>query len=116
MKSVLSTIREFPELANEQLVLLANINDHYPVPISRPSAERAWRHGCRGVRLETVYLNGRRYTSVEAINRYINQTQRTGEAEPSNKPTPSGMSQRDLEAARRKFNMPVAGKDGVAVD
>jgi len=112
MQHINSTIREFPELANETLVPLAKLSEHYPVPISRPSGERAWRKGRLGFRLETIYLNGRRYTSIEAINRFINRTQRTGDEIPA-VPTPS-MSKSDLAATRKKFNLPPSGKNGIA--
>lgn len=109
-----TSIREFPELVDETLVPLSKMSEHYPVEISRPSAERAWRHGCRGVRLETVYLNGKRYTSVEAISRYVTRTQRTGD-ESSAVLAPS-MSNCHIVAARKKHNLPPAGKDGVAYE
>ena len=114
MQNINSTIREFPELANETLVPLAKLSEHYPVPISRPSSERAWRKGRLGIRLETIYLNGKRYTSVEAINRYITRTQRTGNDAPT---VPmSSMSSHDLDSKRKKFNTPVPGKNGVAAE
>jgi len=111
MRNINSTIREFPELANETLVPLAKLSEHYPVPMSRPSSERAWRRGRFGIRLETIFLNGRRYTSVEAIERYVTRTQRTGD-EIHSAPVPS-MSRRDLNVARKKFNTPNPGKDGI---
>ena len=114
MQNIRSNIKEFPELVNETLVLLSKMGEHYPVKFSRPSAERAWRHGCRGVRLETIYLNGRRYTTVEAIKRYINRTQRTGDDPPA-EPTPS-MSKKEIDIARQKYRLPAAGKDGIAAD
>jgi hypothetical protein len=112
MQNPHSDIREFPELAKETLVPLAKLGEHYPVPISRPSSERLWRKGRFGIRLETIFLNGKRYTSVEAINRYINRTQRTGD-EVTSVAIPS-MSKRDLDTARQKFNMPQPGRDGTA--
>lgn len=114
MKATFSTIREYPELASETLVPLAKLGDYFPVPISRPSIERLWRKGRLGVRLETIFLNGRRYSSVEAIARYIERTQRTSDEVPS-VPTPS-MPKRDLEAGRKKYNLPLAGKNGVAAE
>ena len=114
MKSVLSNIREYPALANETLVPLSKLGEYYPVPISRPSIERLWRKGRFGIRLETIFLNGRRYSSIQAIERYIERTQRTGDEAPS-VPTAS-MPKRDLDAARQKYNLPVAGKDGVAAE
>ena len=109
-----NTIKEFPGLINEELVPLAKMSEHYPVPISRPSSERAWRKGRLGIRLETVFLNGKRYTSIEAIHRYIHQTQRTGN-DPPPVPEPS-MSACDLDAARKKFGTPNPGRGGIAGD
>lgn len=113
MKASYSTIREYPELASETLVPLSKLSEHFPVPISRPSIERLWRRGRLGVRLETIFLNGRRYSSVEAIARYIEQTQRTGDEVPA--APVHAMPKRDLEAARQKYNLPPAGRNGVEV-
>ena len=87
MRAVHSTIREFPELAGETLVPLSKLGEHFPVPISRPSIERLWRKGRLGVRLETIFLNGKRYSSVEALTRFIEQTQRTGDELTATPPT-----------------------------
>ncbi len=41
---------------------------------SRPHSStwwRWWRHGVRGVRLETVLIGGRRYTTAEAVQRFV---------------------------------------------
>ncbi len=40
----------------------------------RPSARTIWRwleHGCRGVVLESVLIGGRRFTTREAIERFL---------------------------------------------
>lgn len=113
MRTIHSTIQEFPELQDETLVSLAEACQRFPVPVSRPTLERLWRHGCRGVRLETIFLIGRRYTSVEAIRRYVERTQRTGDELPD-APVNPAMPKRDLEAGRKRFNLPPAGKNGVA--
>ena len=113
MRAVYS-VKEYPELASETLVPLSKLGEHFPVPISRPSIERLWRKGRLGVRLETIFLNGKRYSSVQAIARFIEQTQRTGDDAPA-APVPT-MPKRDLEAGRKKYNLPPAGKDGIAVE
>ena len=104
------TVREYPELANETLIPLAKLSEVFPVPISRPSIERAWRKGRLGVKLETIFLNGRRYSSVQAVSRFIIATQRTGE-DISAAPTPI-MPKCDIAAARKKYNLPTAGRNG----
>lgn len=43
----------------------------------RPHAATIWRwyrHGVRGVRLETFVRGGRRFTTVEALERFFRQT------------------------------------------
>jgi hypothetical protein len=40
----------------------------------RPNVATLWRwrtSGCRGIKLETVLSGGRRYTSVEALRRFL---------------------------------------------
>jgi hypothetical protein len=94
----------------ETLVILAEACTQFPVPISRPSIERLWRRGSRGIVLRTIFLVGRRYTSLEEIKRFIVATQHGGEDVPT---APiSVMPKRNLEAARLKFNLPSPGKNG----
>jgi hypothetical protein len=50
---------------------LSHARDHVH---SRPSPATAWRwalKGIRGVKLETVMMGGRRYTSREAVDRFF---------------------------------------------
>ena len=110
MRTIHSTIREYPELQDETLVSLAEACNRFPVPVSRPTVERLWRHGQRGVVLETIFLIGRRYTSLEAIRRYVERTQRTGNDHAAI-PVAS-LPKRNIDAARRKYNLPVAGRNG----
>lgn len=65
---------ENPALAQEQLLTLSEARGRFPVRLSLSAIWRKIRKGSRGVKLETIYL-GRRYTSVEAIARYIERTQ-----------------------------------------
>ena len=60
-----------------------------------------WRlHGVRGTRLETVLIGGSRYTSAEAISRFIAAQNRDEESVPQFTPTQrQGMS----EAARKEL-------------
>lgn len=106
-------IREYSELADETLVSLGEACKRFPIPVSRPTVERLWRYGQRGVRLETIFLIGRRWTSIEAIRRFIERTQSTGEGNPA-EPKPT-LPKRDLEAGRKKFNLPEAGRNGQPV-
>ncbi len=107
------SIKEYIELADETLVSLADACNRFPVPVSRPTIERLWRRGQRGVLLRTIFLVGRRYTSLEEIRRFCEAIQNTGDDLPEATPV-STMPKRDLEAGRKKHNLPKAGRNGVA--
>ena len=112
--NAMTKIPEYPELLNEMLVALSEAHKYFPkgVSVSRPSIERLWRRGQRGVVLKTVFLVGRRYTSVEELKRFLIATQRVDNDAPS-VPMPS-MPKHDLDTARQKFRMPSPGKNGIA--
>ena len=62
----------------ETLVALQNARDSIPGKrgqrVSISTLHRWHRHGLRGTRLETVLVAGVRYTSAEAIDRFIRAT------------------------------------------
>ena len=70
-------IVDSPELLKEDLCTLVDACKAFPVPCSRPAVERWMRTGSRGIVLETVSICGRRYTSKEAIERFIRRQLRT---------------------------------------
>jgi hypothetical protein len=43
---------------------------------------RWWRRGVRGVKLETILIGGRRYTSLEALTRFFDRLTEAREAPP----------------------------------
>lgn len=48
----------------------------------RPAVTTIWRwclKGCRGVRLESVCIGGRRYVTIPAIERFINRSNQSAE-------------------------------------
>ena len=62
------------DLQNETLIFLSEAAKRLP---NRPSTATLWRWhsgGVRGVLLETIMIGGRRYTSVEAMARFITAT------------------------------------------
>lgn len=96
-------IEEFPALADETLVSLNQACVRFPVKVSRGYLERMIRVGARGVMLESIYLAGRRYTSIEAIRRFIERTQyKTPDAVPA-PPKPATMSAAELKAKSEKY-------------
>ena len=75
---------------------------------SRPSTATLWRwqsKGLRGVRLETIVIGGRRYTSAEAIDRFLEAINRKKESESApGKATSSRVREKsDAEARASKL-------------
>jgi len=64
-------IANSPHIINESLVQLADACNYFPVKCSRQTLERWMRRGCRGVLLESVTIGSRRFTSKEAITRFL---------------------------------------------
>ena len=68
-------------LTDEQLVEVKDAPRHFP---SRPAVSTLWRwmlRGVAGIRLESVKVGGlKRYTSIEAIQRFIERTTCADEA------------------------------------
>ncbi|NLX98218.1 MAG: DUF1580 domain-containing protein [Rhodopirellula sp.] len=71
-----------PVHLGEQLLALGQAMHELP---NRPSPSTAWRwyrKGIRGVRLETVVVGGRRYTSREALDRFLSAVTSAADSEP----------------------------------
>lgn len=90
--------REAPIKFNEAAKLLLVLE-------SRPSHStwwRWWRHGVHGVRLETIVFGGRRYTTKEAVQRFITATTAAsiGELPPTRTPA---RRQRNHDRARQEL-------------
>jgi hypothetical protein len=58
-------------LLDETLVTLEEARKYFPVKVSKPTLERYLRQGKRGVRLESILLVNQRFTTVEAIGRFV---------------------------------------------
>ena len=98
------TIFDSPALLDETLVPLTAACKYFPVKCSRTSIERWARKGSRKATLETILLGGRRYTSREAIARFIRSQLRVEAERPA--PTRGTMSKKEVEAAARRFGLP----------
>lgn len=59
------------DIHNEHLCLLSEVSCSMPSKPSYCTIMRWKREGLRGVKLETLLIGGRRYTSVEALHRFI---------------------------------------------
>ena len=75
------------DIHTETLIPIAKIPSHSP---GRPHVATCWRwikRGVRGVKLETVLIGGKRYTSLEALQRFAEAT--TAAADGDSPATPS---------------------------
>lgn len=97
-------IHDSLRILDEDLMTLSEACSCFPIRCSRAAVERWIRKGARGVILETALFCGRRYTSRQAIDRFI-RSQLHIEAE---RPTPKRgmMSQKDIEAKARGYGLP----------
>jgi len=110
---VFNTVPGSPSLIDETLIPISEACHKFPVPISRAKIERLWRTGARGARLETMLIGNRRYTSKEAIRRFLENSQGSQEFEVSRTPKQTlarGMTDMEIEAARAKYKFPPSGR------
>jgi len=73
---------------------------------SRATAERWVRTGVRGIRLKTVTVGGRRYTTENAIRAFLADQQHTEPEYARTELRRGKLSQKDIEAATRKYGLP----------
>ena len=106
----MSAILNSPSILHESLRPVGEAPKHFPVRCSRQTLERWMRRGCNGVILESVTIGSRRYTSIEAIGRFLSAQAGT----PTNKHTHcnsrphsgGGMSEREMATKRSEYGMP----------
>ena len=70
------------DISRESLLTLNQAAEYLP---GRPNVStlHRWRlHGIRGVKLETCLIGGRRYTSREAVERFVAATTAAADGEP----------------------------------
>jgi hypothetical protein len=85
----------------ENLLSLAEAAKSLP---GRPNVTTVWRwrnRGVRGVKLETVCIGGRRFTSREALARFCAATTAAADGEPVRSETPR-QRERAIERAERE--------------
>ena len=90
----------------ETLISIAEVPAHVP---TRPHVATVWRwiqRGVRGVTLETALIGGRRVTSLESIQRFIEQSTQNaaGRTAPHSEPARSKARQAAIEAAEREMS------------
>ena len=88
------------DIANETVIAVAEAPQHIP---GRPSLATVWRwvlNGTRAGKLESVLIGGRRFTSLESIQRFAQQSTAAadGDAPPARTPR---QRERAIEQAER---------------
>jgi len=94
---------ENPQLLEESLIPMSTAGRHFPACVQRSTVERWVRRGVNGIKLETVRVGGKRFTTHEAITRFLHAQQSQGPQTAAPKPA---MTKAELEAGRRRFSLP----------
>jgi len=99
-----------PALADETLLPVAKANEAFPVEVSQKWVETMIHKGTRGIRLESILIGHRRYTSKEAIRRFIVATQGTPKPKTTtHPPLQQRMSEEERKKARKRLGIAEPG-------
>jgi hypothetical protein len=88
------------DIKSDELLTFSQAAKRLP---GRPHSSTIWRwhmRGVRGIRLETVLIGGRRYTSVDALQLFVEQTTASADGTPVPSRT-SGQRRRAIAAAKQ---------------
>lgn len=88
------------DLAQEKLVPINQAGGKFPYRVGRTALERWMRDGVRGVRLESILIGSRRFTSEEAIARFIERTNQQQDSKGNLRMTPS-----ELQASKDELGL-----------
>jgi len=88
----------------EALISLTKACKAFPRQVSRATLERWLRQGVGGVLLESVRIGGQRFTSTEAIDRFVLNQLHVEHERPA--PVRNVKSKKELAEAARRFNLP----------
>jgi hypothetical protein len=95
------------DIQMETVVPIAEAPQHIP---GRPSLATVWRwvlNGTRAGKLESVLIGGRRFTSVEAIQRFAEQS--TAAADGEKAPSRTSRRQRERDISQAEAELEAAG-------
>ena len=90
---------------NETLIPVSEIPRH--LPGRRVHVATIWRwlskRGCRGQRLDSVLIGGKRYSSIEAVERFIAATTAAGDGQPVRQAARTKAREQELDRLEREF-------------
>jgi hypothetical protein len=92
------------DIRTETVIPITQAPKHFPGRPNVSSVYRWFGKGSRGARLETIVVGAKRFTSVEAIERFIERTTANspGAVPPSTRPT-SRQRQAAIRRAEREL-------------
>lgn len=97
-------VKNFPDVLEETVITLDEVRNHLPRGgISRSGVERWIRKGTRGAILESACIGNRRYTSVEAVQRFLERSNRPKAEE--GKPAFPRRTRAELERKKKELGL-----------
>jgi hypothetical protein len=100
----LFAVDQMIKILSESLIAIGKVPSQLP---GRPHISTIWRwinRGCRGVRLETILIGGKRYTSLEALQRFVEATTVAAERSPANTAVTAPSRRRDIGKANSELD------------
>ena len=97
----MSQIFTNPDVLSESVIPLNDVVKYLPFQTSIATVQRWIRRGASGAVLETARMGSRRFTSKEAVQRFL--VAQNEPVKPQAAPPKSPMSKRDLDAKTRKY-------------
>jgi len=94
---------ENPDLLHETLIPIAKVGKHFPKPVAPGTTIRFSTKGVGGIRLETARIGSRRFSSLEAIERFL-IAQNQAPKQPVS--TVTTMSESERKAGRKHHKLP----------
>jgi len=93
------------DIHSERMIPFTEAPGHIP---GRPhlATVHRWRlRGTRGVRLESVLVGGKRFTSAEAIERFVDATTRAADGDSTPRPESDAARDRRLDRVERELDV-----------
>jgi len=100
-------IFECPELLQESTFFSLNeATKKFPSPVSRATLERWIRRGVHGVKLATIKIGGRRFTTASAIRDFLLGQQHTTPEPARTEPKHGNLSKKAIADLSKKYGLP----------
>jgi hypothetical protein len=111
-------IYDDPRLLEEgaPLLDLTEATKHFPIKCSRATIERFVRRGARNVKLATVTVGGRRYTTASAIRDFLVAQQRTEPGHTRTETKRGNKTEKEIIEASKRFGLPLPSAQQAAAN